>query len=120
MVAPKLTFVFDRKGQASKTKKGVVELRVYHDGKRKYISTGVQLLPKEWKNGSVVGREDWKEVNGQLQALHKKCSEIIAQMMEEDMLDVNAIPNILKDRMKVKQTFLDYASECAENSLKDL
>ena len=51
-----LTFVYDRKGKASKTKKGMVELRIYHEGVRKYISTGVKLFPKEWSNGSVVGR----------------------------------------------------------------
>ena len=120
MVTPKLTFVFDRKGQASKTKSGVVELRISHERVRKYVSTGIRLLPKEWSNGSVVGRTDWKQLNEQLQIIFKKTSEIIAQMMEEDRLDVNAIPNILKDRMTVKQTFMDYAKEVAQLRMKDL
>ena len=115
-----LTFVFDRKGQASKTKTGVVELRITHEGKRKYFSTGVKLYPKQWSNGSVVGRRDWKELNAQLQLLHKKCSEIITKMMEDDMLDIAAIPNILRDRMTVKQTFMDFCRECARLKMKDL
>ena len=120
MVAPKISLIFDRKGQASKTKTGVVELKIYHNGVRKYISTGIKLLPKEWSNGSVVGRSDWKEINAQLQSLHKKCSEIIAQMMEEDSLDILAIPNILMDRMVVKSTFLDYAKDMAGLKMGDL
>lgn len=114
MVTPKLTFVFDRKGQAKKTKKGVIELRITHDKKRKYISTGISVSPRQWCNGSVVGRDDWKELNGQLQTLYRKCSEIVAQMMDEDNVDINALPNILKDRMTVKQTFLEYAKELYE------
>lgn len=120
MVTPKLTMVFDRKGQATKTRTGVVELRISHEKTRKYISTGIRLLPKEWSNGSVVGRKDWKQLNEQLQTIFKKCSEIITQMMEEDMLDIAAIPNILKDRMSVKQTFMDYARDIAQLRMKDL
>ena len=115
-----LTFVYDRKGKASKTKKGMVELRIYHEGVRKYFSTGVKLYPKEWSNGSVVGRTDWVEINEQLRLLHRKCSEIITQMMEDDMLDIAAIPNILRDRMTVRQTFMDYCRDLARLKEKEL
>ena len=50
-MVPQLTFIYDRKGQATRTKAAVVELRVTADKARKYISTGVKLLPKEWSNG---------------------------------------------------------------------
>ena len=67
MVIPNLTLIYDRKGQASKERPAVVELRISAGKVRKYISTGVKVLPKEWKNGSVVGRKDWKNLNDQLQ-----------------------------------------------------
>lgn len=120
MMTPKLTFVFDRKGQADKKKTAVVELRI-SDGKvRKYISTGIKLLPKEWSNGSVVGRKDWKELNDQLQVLHKKCSEIITRMMEEGNLDLSAVPIILKSELTQQQTFIDYAKEVAERRYRTI
>ena len=73
MILPKLTFVFDRKGQSSRTKPASVELRVYADGKQKYISTGIRLLPKEWSNGEVNScRTDYKELNEQLHLFKKK------------------------------------------------
>lgn len=115
-----LTLVFDRKGQSSKTKAGVVELRIAADNVRKYISTGVKLLPKEWSNGSVIGRMDWKEVNDQLQILKRKCSEIINKMMDEGCLDLNAVPRLLKGEIMQEETFITYAKELAERRYRNI
>ena len=120
MLQPKLTFVFDRKGNASKTKEGVVELVISYNGVRRYFSTGVWVYPQEWANGSVVGRMDWKILNDQLQAVYKKCSEIVLEMYEEGRIDIAAVPKILKDKMCVKVTFIDFAKEIAQMKMKDL
>jgi integrase len=120
MVIPKLTFVFDRKGQATKKKSSVVELRISAGKVRKYISTGVKLFYGEWKDGSVVGRKDWKELNDQLQAIRKHCSEIVTKMIEDGNLDLNAIPSILKNELIQQETFIDYAKELAERRYKTI
>ena len=106
-----LTYVFDRKKVASKVKAGVVELKISSNGKRKYISTGMKLFPKQWSNGSVVGREDWKELNDQLQNIKKKCSEIINQMIEDGTLDIDAVPRRLTESIMQRQTFIEYARD---------
>lgn len=110
-MVPVLTFIYDRRGQATKTKPAVVELRITANRVRKYISTGVRLFPKEWSNGSVVGRNDWKDLNDQLQLLKRRCSEIITRMMDDGSLDLNAIPGLLKGSMVQEQTFIEYARE---------
>ena len=120
MVIPNLTLIYDRKKQAAKDRAAAVELRISAGKTRKYISTGVKLLPKEWKNGSVTGREDMISLNRQLQSIVKKCSEVITQMMEEDNVDLDCIPNMLKDRLRERQTFLEYAKECAGQKVKGL
>ena len=120
MVIPKLTFVFDRKGQATKKKSSVVELRISAGKVRKYISTGVKLFMGEWKDGSVVGRKDWKELNDQLQAIRKHCAEIVTKMIEDGNLDLNAIPSILKNELIQQETFIDYAKELAERRYKTI
>ena len=120
MVIPKLTLVFDRKGQATKKKSSVVELRISSGKVRKYISTGVMLFYGEWKEGSVVGRKDWKELNDQLQAIKKHCSEIVTRMIEDGSLDLNAIPSILKNEMIQQETFIKYAKELAERKYKTI
>jgi len=120
MMKANLTFVYDRKKVASKVKAGVVELRISQGKVRKYISTGVKLLPKEWSNGSVVGRRDWKELNDELQVLKKKCSQIVVRMMDEGMLDINAIPKILNNELVQQETFIDYAKELAERRYRTI
>ena len=114
MVTPNLTFVFDRKGQATKTKPSVVELRISAGAVRKYVCTGVKILPKEWSNGCVVGRKDWKELNEQLQIVYKKALEIVNRMLEEGNLDINAVPGLLKSELTQQETFLGYANEIAQ------
>lgn len=119
-MVPHLTFIYDRKGQATKVKPAVVEMKISSGKVRKYISTGIKLLPKEWKNGSVVGREDWKILNDQLQVLKKKCAEIICNMMDEGTLDINAIPSILKSQLVQQQTFIEYSKEIAERKYQSI
>jgi integrase len=112
MISFLLTFIFDRKKVAKKDKTGVVELKIVANRQRKYISTGIKLLPKEWKEGSVVGRKDWQELNDQLQSLKKRCSEIISRMIEDGQLDLAAIPTLLREGMMQQQTFLQYCRDC--------
>ena len=116
----KLTLIYDRKCQATNNRPSVVELKITADKVRKYISTGVKLLPKEWSNGSVVGRKDWKELNKRLHVIYKKCSEVVTKMMDENNFDLNAIPNLLKASMVQQETFIEYARAQAKHRYKKL
>ena len=122
MSTPKLTFVFDRKHVTKRDKKktGVVELRITYNNVRTYMSTGIWLKAKEWQNGKVVDREDWKLLNDQLGIIYKKCSEIVVKMMEEENLDIKAIPRLYEERIAQGQTFLEYFKENAERRKKYL
>ena len=121
MIIPNLTFVFDRKGQTKEEKEtGVVELKIGAGKLRKYISTGIWLKPREWKDGCVVARRDWHELNNMLQSLKKKASEIIVRMIDEGNLDINALPGMLKEQTMQQQTFLDYAKEMAERRYRKI
>lgn len=113
MMLPKLTLVYDRKKKAAKNKAGVVELLISMGKERKYITTGVKVLPNEWKKGSVVAREDWKELNEQLSLMMQGCSEVITRMMREGEIELSAIPRLLEESMVKRQTFLAYAHDIA-------
>ena len=121
MILPKLTFTYDRKGQSSRMKPASVELRVYADGKQKYISTGIRLLPKEWSNGEVNScRTDYKELNEQLHLFKKKVLELIEKMIKDESLNLNALPNMLKDELTQAESFIEYAKELAEVRYKNM
>lgn len=121
MILPTLTFVYDRRGRASRTKPASVELSVYADGKRKYISTGVKLLPKEWSKGEVNScRPDYAELNELLFTFKRKVTEIVTRMIKDGSLDLNALPSILEQEIALSDTFINYAKSIAERRYRTI
>uniref|UniRef100_UPI0040295850 Arm DNA-binding domain-containing protein n=1 Tax=Prevotella sp. TaxID=59823 RepID=UPI0040295850 len=51
---PVVGFVYNRKKTVTKTKGAVIEIQVSYDYKKKYLSTGVKVLPKEWREQDVL------------------------------------------------------------------
>ncbi|MCH5347530.1 MAG: site-specific integrase [Muribaculaceae bacterium] len=73
--------VFDRRKQATTKSakpchKGYVEIKVYRDGKRKYVATGVAVYKGQFKDGSVVGRSDATEVNMKIHEVYSHVSTL--------------------------------------------
>lgn len=116
-----IKYIFGRKCKKNTNKGGVVELLITVGKTRKYISTGVKLLKREWFNGSVIGRPDSKELNERLFIMKKRCEEIINRMMEDGELDLHAIPKLLCEELtQTRGTFLDFAKECAQRKYETL
>lgn len=114
MRIPILTFVFDRKKVATRDKEGVVELRITYDRARKYISTGVRLLPKEW-NGVVIRREDCLELQESLDILMRNTRKVLNMMMEEGCIDLDDVPKRLEELAGSKKlSFIDYMRQRTE------
>lgn len=114
MRIPILTFVFDRKKVATRDKEGVVELRITYDRVRKYISTGVRLLPKEW-NGVVIRREDCLELQESLDILMRNTRKVLNMMMEEGCIDLDEVPKRLEELAGSKKlSFIDYMRQRTE------
>lgn len=108
-----LAFVYNRKGNASKTKEATVELRITYERKQKYIATGIRLLPKHWKRGVVVNRMDAAEINRALEILMTNVRKVLNEMMERGCIDIHEIPAGLKRLGRERMTFLEYARERA-------
>ncbi|MEG1564264.1 MAG: phage integrase SAM-like domain-containing protein [Bacteroides sp.] len=67
MKYPTLKVVFDRKKLATKEKKGLIQIEVSHDGKRKWIGTGIKVYSDQWKDKCMVCmRADAMELNEQI------------------------------------------------------
>lgn len=110
MKIPSIKFIFDRKHKASNDRKGVVELRITHDGKRKYASTGVTCYPGQWddKDECVNHRcVDCNEMNAILIKMKQQALKVVGKMMDEDSVDIDIIPVMLKANV-VDMTFDRY------------
>lgn len=111
---PVVGFVYNRKKTATKTKGAVIEIRVSYDYKKKYLSTGVKVLPKEWRGDMVTGRTDAIELNKALTTMRNKVLKAINDMLEEGCLNIQEIPSRMKRLDDVGKTFYEYCQERAE------
>lgn len=85
-----IRIIFDRRGTATKEKNGSVEICIYHKGRKKIYSTGVNVKKHEWHNGLVVGRMDAPILNAQIQ---QKYQEVVS-LANQDTFDFNRINTI--------------------------
>lgn len=108
---PVVSFVYNRYKRASATQDAVIEVRVYYQGKAKYMSTRIRVFPKEWQRGRVVNRVDAVILNKQLDKLLVDVRQIVYDMYEDGQIDIDAIPSRLMAKRKPNVTFLDFCEE---------
>lgn len=110
MITTKL--IFDRRGTASRTKEGYIEVRMIHQRKAVYISTGVRVYKNEWAAGRIVNRQDADVLNHRLALIYEKVCAEINRCMENDMpLDVDAIKVLALNNIdggSERQTFMEW------------
>lgn len=84
MKYPTLRVVFDRKKMATQEKKGLVQIEIMHEGKRKWISTGVKLYKGQWKDKCMACmRSDALELNDQINLIINNIREWINNLFRE-------------------------------------
>ena len=108
---PVVGLIYNRYKRASATQDAVIEIRVYYDGKAKYMSTRIRVFPKEWQRGRVVGRVDAVILNKQLDRLLIDVRQIVYDMYDAGHIDIDAIPSRLMAKRKPNVTFLDFCEE---------
>ncbi len=79
---PTTKIIFDRRKVSGAGKEGSVELEIYHDRKRKWISTGVKVLPRNWNDRKrVVGRIDSVDLNLRIENVENIVVSFIRKLM---------------------------------------
>lgn len=109
MKYPTLKFVFDRKHLATKTKKGLVQIEVLSERKRKWISTGVKLYSDQWDaRRMVINHPDMLSLNKTLLEQRQKIQtwvDDLARRTEE--FEFDKLDRFLAARL-VPDKFTDY------------
>lgn len=111
---PQIKFVFDRKKKASEDKEGIIEIRISYDYKKKYISTGIKVLPSQWRKEMVVNHPDSRNLN---KVLNRKLGEIreeLLEMMEDGVINISSISDNIQKKNEPKISFLDFCKKRAE------
>ena len=111
---PVVRLIYNRYHKASDTKDAVIEVRIYYMGKAKWISTGIRVFPKEWRNGRIVGRGDAMQLNRQLDKIIADVRQVVYEMYEEGQIELDAIPSRLLAKRKPSLVLLDFCRRRAE------
>lgn len=84
MKYPSLRFVFDKKHVATKKKRGLVQLEVLSEGKRKWIGTGVKLYSDQWNDRKkVINSAEMLQLNQRLDEMMRVIQDWINELIRK-------------------------------------
>ena len=84
--------VFDRRKMASRTREGIIEIRVIIDRKAIYLSTGVRVHKNEWAAGMIVNRPDAEVLNQRLAIMSEKVGRTVNDAVKQSVkLDTESV-----------------------------
>ncbi len=109
-----VSVVFDIKKIASKTKQGLVQIRVTYNRDRKYFSTGIKLYSDQWSEKNMVkGRTDATQLNERIRVTVNKIQDYVTIVEKsDDVLDFKKLEEYLK--VEESGSFLDYMKKRIE------
>lgn len=99
---PIVRLIYNRYHKASTSNPATIEVRISWNRQQKYISTGIQVLPKEWHHGIVTNRQDAIQLNKFLDNLIIDVKKVVNEMVESGRIDIYAIPEGLK-KLRIKE-----------------
>lgn len=107
---PVLRFVYDRRHKATDAKPAAIDLEIYFNRReRKFIGTGIQVLPNQWcDTNHVMYHENAEQLNRILDAVLKKIERIlIAMQVDKEEITLQAFTDRYEGRTK-PLSFLDF------------
>lgn len=99
-MTPIFKLVYDRRKRATSTKEGSIELRITYNSIQRFVTTGVRVLPKHWRNGAIVNRLDAIEMQRTLDIFVANARKIVNQLIERGEFDINTIVAVIGGKTK--------------------
>ena len=121
MGVPVLKVLYDRQKRASKTKEGAIEVRITYNRMQRFVTTGVRVLPNQWRDGRIVKRVDAFELQHALDVFVAHVRKTVNELMEKGELDMKTVVSVIggKQRQRAVENvpenmfLLDYFRERA-------
>ena len=111
-------FVFDRKKISSEKRKGLIQIEVRYEKKRKWISTGIKVFKDQWHDKrNIVNSLDSDELNERLFLCKEKIDSYFNSLMEKGIAFSWDDFDIFLKRMDTStssETFIDYVARRIE------
>ena len=111
-------FVFERKKISSEKRKGLIQIEVRYEKKRKWISTGIKVFKDQWHDKRyIVNSLDSDELNERLFLCKEKIDSYFNSLMEKGItFSWDDFDTFLKrmDTSTSSETFIDYVARRIE------
>lgn len=79
---PIVKVIYQRRKNIASTKPSTVEIEITHQGKRKWISTGIRVFPKNWSDKNrVIGLPNAFDFNMKIESMERTIMNYIRQLM---------------------------------------
>lgn len=91
MSYPIISIKHDRKGRATDHRPALVEVVVSYERKRIYLSTGVKLCAKEWKDGNVTRRADAYDLQQQIDTVASHVRDVTARLWKAGTFSLESL-----------------------------
>lgn len=114
MLTPVVSVVFDPQHRTSRGEVGAVNICIYHNRTRKYVSTGIRLHKREWLSGHVVRRGDSTELNERIQLVYNYALTEVNRQVADKSINLSVISRHLSSYINSGSTSDDFLSFCKE------
>lgn len=109
MKYPTMRFVFDRKKLATKQKKGLVQIEVLSERKKKYISTSVKVYSDQWhEKRKVINSVNSIELNAILDGQMANLQQFVIELVQNKQpFDFEKLEAFL-EKSTVSKSFIEF------------
>lgn len=111
---PRLAYIYNRYKKASSKRKASIELRITYNYKQKYISTGIEVYPKQWKDNNIINHPEAEHLNRELNKLMLDVRQILIDMEASHSIDIFSIPKLLDAKRNGTVSLFDFCKQRAE------
>lgn len=111
-----LSIIHNRLKRGTPQKAVSVELRFTCGGKRKYVSTGVRVIPSQWSDStkSVIRHKDAEELNKQINVLYQRAKAVRDKMNAKGITDLEMVNTLLQGEKSREMDFISYCERRTE------
>ena len=110
---PQIHLIYNRYKKATDDTPAVVEVRITHNRKQKYISTGIWLYPNQWNKGMITNCNDMLQISKTLDTIVSNIRNVIYDMISEGEIDIMSITDRLNKKKADEVGFIDFCEQRA-------
>lgn len=108
-----LSIIHNRQRRGTSQNPVSIELRFSFRKERKYLSTGIKVIPSQWSDSQkrIIRHKDADALNEKLDMFEERANKVIAKMLKDGITDLSLIAPLFNGEETGLATFVDYCKK---------